>query len=45
MLIWEINPIPTIKIELNLILCDYVCTATLYVPSFLTPHLFCFSIV
>lgn len=39
------NPIPTIKSELNLILCDCVCTTTLYVPSFLIPHLFCFSIV
>lgn len=39
------NPTPTIKCEMNLILCGHVCITTLYVLSFPIPDLFCFSIV
>ena len=34
------NPTPIIKREISLILCDHVCITTLYVLSFLIPHLY-----
>lgn len=45
MLICEMNPTPTVKQEMSLILCDHTCITTLYVLSSLIPHLIYFSIV
>lgn len=43
--IWKMVATPTIKSGMNLILCDHVCVATLWVLAFLSPLLSCFSIV